>query len=296
MGGTGTQFNTGDAITTVGLTTLYIYDGASGCSDEEVLDITITTTPTITVTTPAEVCEPNTVDISNAATSDVGTLTWYSDAALTTPLVDPTQVTTGTYYVGADNGGCTSSDMVNVTVNPLPPAPTAGTDSTYCTAWTLDDMTATGTGGTLNWYLDTTSSSVSTGGAYMPAMTEGTTSYFVTETLNGCEGPASTVVITIEVCDIFVPTAITPNGDLNNDNWEIVDLDAVYPDNTVRVFNRWGNMIFEHISTPGAPYDQNRWDGTYEGIALPVGSYYYVIELNDGEDSIETGSVSIVLE
>ena len=136
-----------------------------------------------------------------------------------------------------------------------------------------------------------------TGGSFQPVDVIGTTEYYITETLNGCEGPASMVMITIQECDITIPTAITPNGDLGNDTWEILDLDEVYPDNSVRVFNRWGNIVFEHLSNSGAnPYSNNKWDGTYDGDTLPVGSYYYVIELNDGEDSIETGSVSIVLE
>ena len=294
MGGTGTQFNVGDVITTPGLTTLYVFDGAAGCSDEEQLDITITITPTITAVDPAAVCEPNTVDISTAATADVGVLTWYTDAGLTTPVSDPTQVTSGTYYAEADNAGCTSSDMVNVTVNPLPPAPTAGTDSTYCTAWTLEDMTASGTGGTLSWY-DASNNLLVNGDSYTPDLIVGVTEYYVTETLLGCEGPSSLVTITIEECDITIPTAITPNGDLDNDTWEILNLDAVYPDNTVRVFNRWGSLLFEHISSPSAPYDQNQWDGTYEGDILPVGSYYYVIQLNDEEGKVQTGSVNIIM-
>jgi gliding motility-associated-like protein len=83
---------------------------------------------------------------------------------------------------------------------------------------------------------------------------------------------------------------------MNNDDWEVVSLDAVYPDNVVRIYNRWGSLIFEHISTPGNPYDQNRWDGTYDGEVLPVGSYYYVIELNDAEGTVQTGAVSIILD
>ena len=245
---------------------------------------------------PAPVCEPALVDISGSASTDVGTFTWYTDQGLNNPVVDLTQLTTGTYYVEADNLGCVSLDSVVAVVNPLPPAPMAGMDSTYCTSWILEDMTATGTGGTLNWYLDTLSGSIGSGATYTPDMVVGTTDYFVTETLLGCEGPASIVTITIEECEIFIPTAITPNGDLNNDSWEVLNLDTVYPDNTVRVFNRWGNLIFEHISTPSSPYDQNRWDGTYEGEQLPVGSYYYVIELNDEDGTVQTGSVSIILD
>jgi gliding motility-associated-like protein len=71
----------------------------------------------------------------------------------------------------------------------------------------------------------------------------------------------------------------------------------VYPDNVVKVYNRWGNLIFEHVSNNGSsPYSSNQWNGTYEGNPLPVGSYYYVIQMNDEDGTTATGAVSIVLE
>ena len=41
-------------------------------------------------------------------------------------------------------------------------------------------------------------------------------------------------------------------------------------------------------------YDNNRWNGTYKGEELPVGSYYFVIEFNDDKTESKTGSVSII--
>ena len=85
-----------------------------------------------------------------------------------------------------------------------------------------------------------------------------------------------------------------PDGDLVNDEWEILELDDAYPNNQVFLYNRWGNLLFTSIK--GA-YNQNRWDGTYKGNKLPVGSYYYIIEFNgeDQENDSATGTVSIIL-
>ncbi|MFN5910486.1 MAG: gliding motility-associated C-terminal domain-containing protein, partial [Bacteroidota bacterium] len=84
------------------------------------------------------------------------------------------------------------------------------------------------------------------------------------------------------------------DGDGVNDEWEIVDLDAVYPGNVVTIYNRWGNVLYKHDSNTDGPYNQNRWDGTFNGDPLPVGSYYFIIDLGiDGEES-NTGSVSIL--
>jgi gliding motility-associated-like protein len=155
-------------------------------------------------------------------------------------------------------------------------------------------MTASGGAGVFTWYTDVALTSVyGTGSSITPGSTVGTSVYYVNETLNGCVGPASTVTITIQDCDIIVPTAFTPNGDGVHDTWQIVDLDIVYPNNVVTVYNRWGNLIYQ---SEKGNYAGKPWDGTFEGSALPVASYYYVIDFNDEEKGSQTGIVSIVLE
>jgi gliding motility-associated-like protein len=155
-------------------------------------------------------------------------------------------------------------------------------------------MTASGSSGTYTWYSDAGLSSVlAIGGSLLPTDVIGSTTYYVTETLLGCEGPSSTVVITIEDCEIIVPTAFTPNGDLVNDFWQILDLDEVYSNNVVMVYNRWGSLLYQ--SDEGA-YASRPWDGTFEGKALPVGSYYFIIDFNLEDVEPMKGIVSIILE
>ena len=62
-----------------------------------------------------------------------------------------------------------------------------------------------------------------------------------------------------------------------------------YPTAIVKVFNRWGEIVFE--SNGGDAYIP--WDGMFESEELPVGTYYYVIDLNNGEDP-QTGPITIV--
>ncbi|MFN5910891.1 MAG: gliding motility-associated C-terminal domain-containing protein, partial [Bacteroidota bacterium] len=86
------------------------------------------------------------------------------------------------------------------------------------------------------------------------------------------------------------------DGDGVNDEWEIVDLDAVYPGNVVTIYNRWGNVLYKHDSNTDGPYNQNRWDGTYNGKPLPVGAYYFIIDINDNDatDDAVHGHLSIL--
>jgi gliding motility-associated-like protein len=118
-----------------------------------------------------------------------------------------------------------------------------------------------------------------------------TRTYAVTDAC-GNEILVSQLIIINSGCEIVVPTAFTPNGDLSNDFWEIVDIDYVHPKNKVFVYNRWGNMIYE---SEEGDYSSNPWDGTIRGEELPVASYYYIIYLEgDKSGEILNGTVSII--
>ncbi|MDO7174223.1 gliding motility-associated C-terminal domain-containing protein, partial [Mariniflexile sp. AS56] len=84
------------------------------------------------------------------------------------------------------------------------------------------------------------------------------------------------------------PTCLTiynefsPNGDGDNDTF-VIDCIENYPNNTLEVYNRWGNIVYTTKNY------SNNWDGTSNGRVvlnesdkLPIGTYYYVLDLGDG--------------
>ncbi|MFC0512710.1 gliding motility-associated C-terminal domain-containing protein [Mucilaginibacter angelicae] len=102
-----------------------------------------------------------------------------------------------------------------------------------------------------------------------------TTSYTlkVTEVAGGCPAFAD---ITVNVVSLMViPNTFTPNADGVNDTWSIPALSA-YPNCVVNVFNRNGSQIFRSIG-----YSKD-WNGSFNGYVLPTGTYYYVVDLKDG--------------
>ena len=84
----------------------------------------------------------------------------------------------------------------------------------------------------------------------------------------------------------LVPNAFSPNKDGINDTWKIEYLES-YPGATVDVFNRYGQKVF---SSNGYT---TQWDGTFNGVALPIGTYYYIINPKNGRATIQ-GSVTII--
>lgn len=73
--------------------------------------------------------------------------------------------------------------------------------------------------------------------------------------------------------------AFSPNGDGINDRWDLPFLDN-FPNCRIKIFDRYGRIVF--TSTGYA----NPWDGTTNGRAATVGTYYYVIDLRNGEKPI----------
>ncbi len=90
-----------------------------------------------------------------------------------------------------------------------------------------------------------------------------------------------------------IPQGFSPDKDGYNDYFVIKGTEA-YPNLTITIFNRWGNKVYE--STGGYPND---WDGTNQfGMTvgtrtLPEGTYFYVIDLGEGngKDDIIKGYV-----
>ena len=121
-----------------------------------------------------------------------------------------------------------------------------------------------------------------------------------TEDISGLEGAAYSVTIFDAGCETeltFVledcspdgpPDVITPNGDGENDNWVIPGIEN-FPNNEVSVYNRWGSIVFN-----ARPY-QNDWQGTNNGGKdLVTGAYYYVVKLNDEDNTVYGGAITIV--
>jgi gliding motility-associated-like protein len=84
---------------------------------------------------------------------------------------------------------------------------------------------------------------------------------------------------------VEAPRAFTPNGDGNNDEWIISNID-VYESCPIRIFNRRGQNVYE------APQYNNDWDGYMNGTQLPEGAYYYIITC--GPSEVHTGDVTLI--
>ena len=114
--------------------------------------------------------------------------------------------------------------------------------------------------------------------------------YWVHAELNGCS--TSDTIMVLACLDppenIFVPNTFTPNDDGDNDVWNIHDL-IHYPDCIVEVYDRWARRVFQSTRGYTVPWDGRDSRGQY----LPVETYYYIINLNNGSLPV-SGNISII--
>ena len=110
-----------------------------------------------------------------------------------------------------------------------------------------------------------------------------TTTYTVTTQLDGCTFTDDVVVELRRL--ISPPNTITPNGDGQNDTWEIFGIND-YPQSRVYIYDRWGQRVFSSVG----------YKEPFDGGGLPTATYYWVIELNVLQGLAEpyTGFLTIV--
>jgi gliding motility-associated-like protein len=113
--------------------------------------------------------------------------------------------------------------------------------------------------------------------------------------VNGCE-VSDQIAITLEVSkNVYIPSAFSPNGDGINDDFEIFGTENLAAVRTLRIFDRWGNLLFMRDNLSPQSEELN-WDGTVDGQTLDPGvfTYFAEVEFIDGTTEILKGSLTLI--
>jgi uncharacterized repeat protein (TIGR01451 family)/gliding motility-associated-like protein len=89
-------------------------------------------------------------------------------------------------------------------------------------------------------------------------------------------------ILTTKLDSIRIPEAFSPNDDGKNEEFKIKGIEN-YPNNTLLIFNRWGNKVYEKAGYMNEWKGENTNDFSVGSGILPEGTYFYVLDLGNGD-------------
>jgi gliding motility-associated-like protein len=192
----------------------------------------------------------------------------------------------GNYLVGvSDVNGCIASQIANIPVLNVSLDPFINASAAFSNVCpgTAVQLNAAGGFSAYNW----TSGTVSDPAIANPlgSVNAGVNVFVVSAQYGSCVGADSVLVYGDDSqCGTLpdITNAFSPDGDGINDTWTIDDI-ASSPNNTVTIFNRWGDLLrtFENYDNVSVA-----WDGKNgNGAELTDGTYYFIIEYRDLQTS-----------
>ncbi len=260
----------------------------AGCNYYDSIDIIVNPTPTAAINiSTATICEGDSVQLIGGG----GTVyQWQPASGLTNSTASTTMahpVSTKMYDLIVSNQ-LNCKDTATVSINVIRKAKAnAGPElSTIVGTPVRLQATASGDNVTYLWtpavYLDSPS-------VLQPLVNApvGVHIYQLVVASNaGCGFAPDNVKVTV-YDKLYIPSAFTPNNDGKNDKWVIPAI-AVYPNAEVAIFNRYGEAVLRSAT------NFTGWDGVYKGQIQPIGTYVYLVKLNDAAKTILKGTLSII--
>ncbi len=218
-----------------------------------------------------------------------------SDSTISSPIASPDSTTTY-QVIAVDSNGCIDSARVTVNVkataialfdyvSPIKPVVAVGDKVTFINqssfansySWTFGDGTSSTE--------ESPSHAYSNEGIYTVCLTA--------KTVLSCD---SVFCLDIEAVKgrLHVPTAFSPNGDGENDHYFLKGKGVTNIE--FKIFNRWGELVYQSTD-PDELFDPLKgWDGKYKGELqeMEVYVYHYKVSFIDGESETGKGDITLV--
>ncbi len=229
--------------------TYWVVASVGICSQTDTIVVTVTPLPVVSIND-STVCQGDNVllDAGNSGS----TYQWSTGATTQTININ----SAGQFWVIVTSSGCTSSDTMTLSLSSVV---NLGPDIDLCelTVTTLDAGNA---GATYQWSTGETTQTIQVAetGNYWVIVSAGSCTILDTIVFTGGFGGGT----------VYFPNSFTPNGDPLNETFGGVgeDLISYY----LRIFNRWGELIFESDNL------LNKWDGKQNGDVVQEDVYVWI--------------------
>jgi gliding motility-associated-like protein len=237
----------------------------NGCDSIITINLSVVGTLNVNAGPDITICSGESITLNGAGATNYS---WSNGVSNNIPF-SPT-VTTNYEVIGTDVNGCSGMDSVLITVN-NPPTIAFNSILPDCEGGLSGSINVSVTGSSPFSY------QWSNGSNTQNLLNVSAGNYGVTVTdANGCSSGANFDLQDGEGDCLIVPTGFSPNGDNENDNWNIIGIEQ-FAKNQVQVFNRWGQTVFESKGTAV------NWNGSYNDKLLPIADYYFVVDLGNGQ-------------
>lgn len=270
-------------------TTTYMVTIDNGVCDpyQDEVTIFVLNDPQITVDADAIICEGESITLNAFSTEEGGTFTWLPGGQTgSTITVEPEFSTdytvTYSYPCGDDIVnvvGVTVLENVSVGISPSDMDTVLFEGQELTVLAVTDPMVP---GATYTWNTEQTGASIET------VANPNAATYSVTVTTP--EGCTSSATLTYEIMEAMydIPNAFTPDGDGENDNFNVVS-EGLVEVLEFKIYTRWGEIVYDNENPT------NGWDGTKDGEPLPTDVYFYKIMVQTTSQS-ETfeGDVTLI--
>jgi gliding motility-associated-like protein len=246
-------------------------------------------TPSISLSS-AQIC----IGAKDTLTTGGGASYAWSNAANTdTTTVSP--LTTTTYSVTVtDAHSCSATATGTIIVNPLPTL-SVGPDTVICTELSYN-IPGLSSASSIIWAPDSglSNANIIAPVFHYPDSMNFTYTVIAIDTVTGCTDTVHLNIVS-QICVSYIdgPQAFSPNGDNSNDFYTLFSSHiASYQ---IRIYNRWGEMVYESTDLT-ALNDMNKgWDGTYQGKPQSVGTFVYYLTATDNFNNQITKKGNITL-
>ena len=292
-------WNTGDTTATIivrpahdSTYTVIVYD-TSGCRNQDTVSIAVQPSPVVYAGPDTLLCPG--VNYVMPATSSSPNVAWSPPSGLSDPsVINPvfSYNQSVSYILTASGGnGCKATDTVMVNVSSLSLYP--GPDTSICQG-EMYTMVATSSVKNIVW---SPGLGLSDSTILNPVFNLDQTMRYVLTGIdsNGCR-LSDSFTITVAICQtgLSVPNAFTPNGDGVNDHFTVYG--KYISEYEIRIYNRWGEQVYDSHDVSDLNDINRGWDGTFKGKLQDSGTFVYYIAAKDinGKSISKKGNLTLI--
>jgi gliding motility-associated-like protein len=281
-------------IVSVDSSTYYILSslGTNGCRGWDTVNLSVKPSPVIDAGPDTALCNGETYVIP--ATSSTPNFQWTPTAgldnpAILNPIFNGSQTSTYLLVATDEVTGCVRTDTLRIGVGANPTLD-AGPDKDVCD----DEMytiTAVSNGKFFTWI---PAAGLSDSTILNPVFNGVDSAEYILIAADdaGCK-TIDGLKLRVISCYLKVPQAFTPNGDGNNDHFTVFGSLEQYE---IRIFNRWGEMVYNSRDVNELGDLSRGWDGTYKGKVQELGTFaYYIVGKDASGKSVEKkGNLTLI--